>query len=60
MQVVAGGLSFAWENPAPVAFIPIAFYNGKRGGGLKYLFYIFYPAHLLILYIIARAIGCPY
>ncbi|MGN1314803.1 MAG: TraX family protein [Lachnospiraceae bacterium] len=59
-QLLAGAATFLWENPAPVAFIPIAFYNGKRGRGLKYAFYIFYPAHLLILYAIARVIGCPY
>ena len=35
--------------------IPILFlYNGKRGSGkFKYAFYIFYPLHLAILYLIA-------
>lgn len=32
----------------------ILLYNGKRGKyNLKYLFYIFYPAHVLILYLIS-------
>ncbi|WP_311198585.1 TraX family protein [Jeotgalibaca sp. MA1X17-3] len=35
-----------------VASILIILYNGKKGTNLKYLFYIFYPAHLLILGII--------
>ncbi|MDR0640996.1 MAG: conjugal transfer protein TraX [Treponema sp.] len=32
------------------AVIPILLYNGKRGKGIKYFFYIFYPAHIYILY----------
>lgn len=34
------------------ASIFIILYNGKKGRGFKYFFYIFYPAHLYILYII--------
>ncbi len=57
-QILAGCLAFVWwEWPAVFAFLPVYFYNGKRGWRLKYLFYIFYPAHLLVLYGIACAIG---
>ena len=39
--------------------VPIVIrYNGKRGMKInKYFFYIFYPAHLLILYVIALVLG---
>lgn len=35
----------------------IFFYNGKRGRQIKYFFYAFYPVHLLIIAIIANAMG---
>lgn len=31
-------------------------YNGKRGGGHKLLFYLFYPAHIYILYALSWAL----
>ena len=33
-----------------LAAIPMLLYNGKRGGGHKVFFYIFYPAHIYALY----------
>ncbi len=39
-----------------LAAIPIFMYNGKRGYGMKNFFYLFYPAHIGILYIISALI----
>jgi hypothetical protein len=37
---------------ATFAMIPIAFYNGQKGKNIKFVFYIFYPAHLIIIALI--------
>ena len=46
---LVGICAFAYEGTAPLAFLPIHFYNGTRGRQMKYLFYAIYPIHLLIL-----------
>jgi hypothetical protein len=35
------------------AVIPMFLYNGKRGRGGKYFFYVFYPAHIYLFYCVA-------
>ena len=39
-----------YEWMAVFALIPMFLYNGEKGNSMKKLFYIFYPAHIYILY----------
>lgn len=37
------------------SLIPLVFYSGERGKrNMKYLFYVYYPAHLVIIYLIGQ------
>lgn len=38
---------------ATFSVIPILLYNGRRGYNLKYIFYAFYPVHLIIIFIVS-------
>lgn len=66
LAVLAVSILLIWWNRgqndiqlyALFSLIPLAFYNGRPGRrGLKYGFYIFYPAHLVILWLIAQVVG---
>lgn len=61
LQVVAMGLWCGLEywsgNPmyfyfSLISMLPVLFYNGKKGPGLKIGFYALYPLHLLVLGIV--------
>lgn len=56
IQTVFGAIAISWETWGPLGFLPVWFYNGKRGKQSKYFFYLFYPVHLLILGFIKLAI----
>lgn len=56
-QIVAGSVLFIENITALFAFIPVALYDGRRGLNVKWLFYIFYPAHLLVLYAVCYSMG---
>ena len=44
---------FFWLRPLSIMALPLVYrYNGQRGIGMKYFFYVFYPLHLLILYLL--------
>jgi hypothetical protein len=48
---IGEGYNIQWMQV--FAIIPLLLYNGQRGKGNKYFFYIFYPAHIWGLYTIA-------
>lgn len=53
-QILVGAIMVSWELVAPLSFILLKFYDGKRGRQIKYIFYAFYPVHMLFLYGIQR------
>ena len=50
IQCLTGALIIGYEIFSLLAFIPIYFYNGKRGRQPKWFFYWFYPLHLALLF----------
>ena len=56
LQAIIGGCMLPMKWVPGLAFIPIALYNGRRGfirgRWAKYLFYAFYPLHLLLLWLV--------
>ena len=56
-NLVAAGVHAVFRNVGIywfglLGFIPLLLYNHKRGRGLKWLFYAFYPGHLLLIWIV--------
>ena len=43
----------AYEWMGAGAALIMLLYNGQRGRGIKNFFYVFYPAHVYILYILS-------
>ncbi len=45
------------EEVALIDILPVAFYDGRRGASLKWVFYAFYPVHLLLLFLVCVCMG---
>lgn len=61
-EMVSGCLALTiFSHPSELFALANVFltdrYNGTRGRGPKYLFYAFYPGHLIIIYLIAMFLG---
>ena len=57
LRLVCGATAFCWEKFAPASFLLLYFYDDTKKPKLKYLFYLFYPVHLILLYFCARLLG---
>jgi len=52
-----GSLLWSFAQMFELGALPLILtYNGKRGPKVRYFFYVFYPAHLLLLYLISAAL----
>ena len=54
-ELILSNFHIIYISLALCTFLPIIFineYNGKQGIKVKYLLYIFYPLHLLLLYLL--------
>lgn len=47
--LILGAAVMGYEPIGVCAFIPIFFFNGEKGHDDHHLFYLFYPAHLVVL-----------
>lgn len=65
LQLVLGSALVGWycwdhadlfEIYAVIGLALLPLYNGRRGPSMKWFFYVFYPAHLLILALIERLV----
>lgn len=52
LSCAGGAVAMYWEWPyVLLAFPPLLLYNGERGRQNKYFFYLFYPCHLIFIYL---------
>ena len=56
LSALVYGKGGGFQSLMALAAIPMLLYNGEKGRGIKKFFYIYYPAHIWILYIIATVL----
>lgn len=56
LRYVAGAAAMSWEKYAPISFLLLYFYDPEVRPRFKYAFYVFYPLHLMIIYLVGRLI----
>ena len=55
LGAAGGGLQTGlWQLAGLLALPLIRLYGGRRGRGGKYAFYVYYPLHMLLLYLLSR------
>jgi len=52
LSLIAGAACFSIKKFAPISFLLLYFYNPDIKPRFKYFFYLFYPLHLLVLYLL--------
>lgn len=52
LQLIAGAAASSFKATSPIAFLLLYFYDSSRKPRLKYFFYLFYPVHLIIIYLL--------
>ena len=53
LQLIAGAAVNSWEKYGPISFLLLYFYDSSIKPKLKYTFYLFYPVHLILIYLFA-------
>lgn len=55
-RYLAGAVATCWEKYGPISFLLLYFYDPEVRPKHKYAFYLFYPLHLMLIYLVARLI----
>lgn len=56
LKLIMGAAATCWEKYAPASFLLLYFYDPDIRPKYKYAFYLFYPLHLLLIYLIAKIV----